>query len=172
MSTRCNAEVCPIFDATKHVDPFVPKIKKKNKVKWIVFCFLPNWLSSFEMKEQATCLTWFRGLSCLKWREASRSFLKRKNPLILCNLSLLPFCLSKLYYMFLSFLANLPTNESFEIIQGRILCKANLLFMGNLCAVFYIFKLLRPVSITICFLSPGAPNRGVGGEEEEWTIKK
>lgn len=42
MSTRCNAEVCPIFGATKYVDPFVPKIKKKKKVKWIVFCFLPN----------------------------------------------------------------------------------------------------------------------------------
>lgn len=154
----------PNFWCHKKCWPICPKDYIEKKKKRIVFCFLPNWLSSFEMKEQATCLTWFRGLSSLKWREASRAFLKRQKSPIFSNLSLLPLCLSKLYYMFLSILANLPT----EFIQGRILCKANLLFMGNLWVVFYIFNLLWPVSITIFFLSPGAPNRGVEGEEEEW----
>lgn len=47
VNERCNVQYehevqCPIFGATKHADPFVPKIKKKKKVKWIVFCFLPD----------------------------------------------------------------------------------------------------------------------------------
>lgn len=65
---------CAIINATQHVDPFVPKVFEKP---WLWF-FVPNWLSPFEMEEQAACLTWFRGLSSLKWREASNSFLKRQ----------------------------------------------------------------------------------------------
>lgn len=36
----------------------------------MVFC---NWFSSFEKEVQATCLTWFKGLSSLKWNESIAS---------------------------------------------------------------------------------------------------
>lgn len=44
------------------------------------FC-VTNWFSSFEKDNEATCLTWFRGLPSFRWREASIAS-NDKNPTV------------------------------------------------------------------------------------------
>lgn len=56
----------------------------------IMFFCVGNWFSSFEKEVQASCLTWFRGLSSFKWVEASNSISSNSFSIIslicsLCN---------------------------------------------------------------------------------------
>lgn len=63
----------PLFMQHKMLTHLFQRFFQKPRL-W--FC-VSNWLSSFEKKVQSTCLTWFRGLCSLKWKEASNSIASR-----------------------------------------------------------------------------------------------